>query len=424
MLESIHPLTTEERAALRRLIFQDAVALISLVLIVITISGLTYLLFHSFKDHELELAHRWRRRGEVALAKGDPNVAIDALRSALAYQPNRTTEIELAEALAKAGRIHEAVAYFNTLRDSEPGSGIINLQLARLAARQNQQALAIHYYQTALDGTWEGDGYDRRRDVRLELSQYLISRHDFGRARTQLLIAAGNAPNEPAVLLKIAGMLEQCESPADALQIYRTLAKQREPSWQALAGAGRTAYQLGQFMLALQYLDRALYARAFSTQPATEQTAIRAMQSTTAQILALYPSTDLTIRERARRILHNVAIARTRFNSCEAPIAALATAAPTTPATPNSSPLLPPAIQANPLQQANQVSAKSLAARWAKVPKYPSLFRLEQNPQMEQTLMQLVYDTELDAATRCGPPQGNDALLYRIAQAPNAVEQR
>ena len=43
----------------------------------------------------------------------------------------------------------------------------------------------------------------------------------------------------------------------------------------ALAGAGRTAYQLGQFMLALHCLDRALYPPGFASQPAAVQTAIR-----------------------------------------------------------------------------------------------------------------------------------------------------
>lgn len=423
MPDPAHSPTTEERSALRSLIFQDATALLSLLLIVIVLSGLTYLLFHSFQSHEHELAQRWRQRGEIALKNNDPQAAIEALHSALNYEPNRTTEVELAEALAKAGRIHQAVSYFKTLRESEPGSGIINLQLARLAARQNQTAQAIDYYQTALDGTWEGDGYDRRRNVRLELSGYLISVNQFSRARTQLLIASGNAPRLPAVQIKIAGMLEQCDSPADALQIYQTLSKEREPSWQALAGAGRTAYQLGRFMLALDYLNRALYARAFSTQPPTMQATIRNMQSTTEQILALYPATDLTLHERARRIQHDAAVARARFNSCLAPIVAAA-AHPPAPAAPHAPSLLPPAIQPNPAQQAALTSAQSLTARWAKVPRHPSLFLLEENPQMEQTLMQLVYNTENDAASQCGPPQGDDALLYRIAQAPDAVEQR
>lgn len=416
-------LTSEERTALRHLIFKDAVALVILLLIVIVLSGLTYLLFHSFQNHEQELARRWRQRGEAALQKNDPQTAIIALHAALNLESNRATEIELAEALAKAGRIHEAVAYFKTLREAQPGSGIINLQLARLAARQNQTAQAIDYYETALDGTWEGDGYDRRREVRLELAGYLISVSQLPQARTQLLITAGNAPNLPAVQLKVAGMLEQCGSPADALQIYRTLDRRHHPEWQALAGAGRTAYQLGQFWLALQYLNRALYAQDFRAQPPTSQAAIRSMQSTTEQILAIYPAPDLTIHERARRIQHNVTVARARYNSCEAPVVAAA-ARPPVPAAPSAPSLLPPAIQLNPTQQAALASARGLATRWAKVPRYLSLFRLEQNPQMEQTLMQLVYDTETDATRQCGPPQGDDALLYRIAQAPDAVERR
>ncbi len=424
MPESTQPLSSAERNALRRLVFQDAIALLSLLLVIIVLSVLTYLLFHSFKSHEIDLAQRWKRRGEVALQKGNPNVAIDALRSALAYKSDRSTEIELAEALANAGKTHEAVAYFTTLREAEPGSGIINLQLARLAARQDEQAQAIHYYQTAIDGTWEGDGYQRRRDVRLELAQYLISIHQFTRARNQLLIAVGNAGNLPPILLKIAAMLEECQSQTDALQIYRTLSKQREPSWQALSGAGRTAYQLGEFNVALHYLDRALYARAFVSQPAAVQTTIRNMQSIAAQILAIYPSTDLSIRDRALRIQHNVTVARKRFNSCESPLAAAALAAPKAPTATSSSSLLPPVIPANPLAQDAQASAKALAARWAKVPRYPTLFYLEQNPQAEQTLMQLVYDTEIDAAKQCGTPKGEDALLYRIAQDPNAVEQQ
>ena len=47
-----------------------------------------------------------------------------------------STEIKLAEALASAGRIQEATVYFNALLESQQGSGLINLQLARLAARQ------------------------------------------------------------------------------------------------------------------------------------------------------------------------------------------------------------------------------------------------------------------------------------------------
>jgi tetratricopeptide (TPR) repeat protein len=433
-----HHLHPRVRAARRKLLLQDSVALLTLVLIVAVLSGLTYLLHHSFENHRQELGQRWRQRGEAELRKGQSQAAIEALHAALSYLPDRRTEIELAEALAQAGRTQEAVAYFNTLRDQEPGSGIVNLQLARLAVRQNQEAQAISDYQTALDGTWEGDGYERRRDVRLEMARYLIQVHQFSRARTELLIAAGNAPDKPALKLEIAGLLEQCQSPADALAIYRNLAHRRNAPWAALAGAGRTAYELGEYALAHAYLDRASDARAFRQQPQAEQAMIEQKLKTTGELLALYPADDLTVRERAARILEDVRIARNLFENCQAPVALQPLAVPpvTTPQIASGSlpvnPLARAAARAKSLLLPSRVlpvtnlntTAQALAARWAKVPQNLRLFDLEQNPEMEQMLMQLVYDTEKDAASRCGTPQGNDALLYMIAQAPYQVEQR
>jgi len=450
VVDTIHQGTPEVRAARRKLLFQDTIALLTLLLIALVLSGLTYLLHRSFEDHRIELAQRWRLRGEQDLQKGQSQAAIIALRAALSYIPDlateRTTEIELAEALAQAGRTQEAVAYFNTLRDQEPGSGIVNLQLARLAVRQNQPALAIGYYQTALDGTWEGDGYERRRDVRLEMAKYLIQVHQYSRARTELLISAGNAPDNPDLKLEIAGLLEQCQSPADALEIYRSLAQRRDAPWAALAGAGRTAYVLGEFALAHEYLDRATDASAFRQQPQADQTAVLNMQKTAQQLLALYPANDLSIRERAARVLEDVTIARARFQNCQAPVASqpMAAVKVSTPQIPSGTlPLNPlaraasraasrakallvpsPVLPVSDITTTSQATAAALAARWAAVPSQLRLFQLEQNPEMEQTLMQLVYDTENDAATRCGTPQGNDVLLYRIAQAPYEVEQR
>ena len=107
----------------------------------------------------------------------------------IAIQP-----IKLAEALASAGRIQEATVYFNALLESQQGSGVINLQLARLAARQGNESQAIEDYQRAIYGNWEGDGYVRRREVRFELINYLIAHQLLDQARSELLVASGNAP--------------------------------------------------------------------------------------------------------------------------------------------------------------------------------------------------------------------------------------
>lgn len=444
-MPTINPLIRPEiRAARRKLLLQDTIALLTLALIVAVLSVMTYFLHRSFEDHRSDLGRRWRERGEIALRNKQPQVAVNALRSALAYAPNRATEIELAEALAESGRTQEAIAYFKTLRDQQPGSGIVNLQLARLAAEQKQTATAIDYYQAALDGTWDGDGYARRSAVRLELAEYLIAAQLDARARTQLLIAEGNAPDQPEWKLKIADLLEQCQANTDALNLYRDLDQSPAAPWAALAGAGRTAYKLGLYQQAHYYLDRALRSPEFTAQSLADQQAVHNMDQTSQQLLALYPGVDLSIYERAARVREDVSIARSLFESCQAPVAAAPPSEPITLPTPKIStgslplnPLAKVAAKAKSLLMTpstllpettvlnlQQSSAAVLAARWAKVPQPLRLFTLEQNPQLEQTLMQLVYDTEKDAATRCGQPQGNNALLYQIAQHPYMVEQR
>src|ERR1700723_2947910 len=142
------PLTATDRINRRRLIFADSLALVTLFAITALLAVLTNYLYQSYASHQVVLANRWLVRGEQAMRDGKPQAAIDALSSALAFAPSdRNTEIKLAEALASAGRLQEAAVYFNTLLESQQGSGLINLQLARLAARQGNVSQAIDDYQ-------------------------------------------------------------------------------------------------------------------------------------------------------------------------------------------------------------------------------------------------------------------------------------
>ena len=52
-----------------------------------------------------------------------------------------------------------------------------------------------------------------------------------------------------------------------------------------------------------------------------------------------------------------------------------------------------------------------------------SLANLENDPDLAQSLMQLIYDTETITQQVCGAPTGDDALLLKIAQAPDQVEE-
>jgi len=388
-------LTPEERQQKQKLIIRDSLALLSLFAIVVVLFFITLFLFHSFSVHRQELAQRWRTRGEGALRAGKPMAAIDALRSALAYAPDdENLQIELAEALAAAGRTQEAVAYFNTLLDSRPGSGMINLQLARLAAKQGEEAAALEYYETALDGTWEGDGYIRRREVRLELAQYLIERKRYDQARNQLLIAAGNAPDDAGLEITMAALLEKAQDPGNALHLYKKAIQHRPVRIDALLGAGRTTYALGRYLPAKDFLERALNHPDFEKEPADLQLQYRDMLSDADHILLLYPGPDLNVRDRAERILANRNTAQDRLTSCL-----------------STKTVIPPELQA-------------LNNQWQQIPATLRRLQLEQDPELEQKIMQLVYQTEEVTSQQCGTPTGNDALLLKIAKAPEAVEQR
>jgi Flp pilus assembly protein TadD len=389
-LELRTPLTREERAEKRKLIARDVVSLASLFAITAVLAVLTYLLVNSFTKHRQELAQRWQKRGQAAIDAGHSAQAAEALRSALLYDPgSRDIEIQLATALAAEGHTDEAIAYFNTLLDAQPGSGLINLDLARLAVRQGNQAAAVLGYQRAIDGTWEGDGYMRRLSVRLELARYLISRHNNLLARTHLMIAAGNSPDEPKIRLEIAGLLEQAQDPRDAFDIYRGVAEQKPALLQALEGAGRTALELGRFMLARDYFARAVQNADFAA--SADRAAIRSSLAQVQGILALYPGAELSAYARAARILANEELAQQRFTSCAA-------------------------------SDAMAAALGELAFKWQQVPADLSPADLERNFPLEQTLMQLTGETEIQTALMCGAPTGDDALLLKLAQTQTAGE--
>jgi hypothetical protein len=72
-------------------------------------------------------------------------------------------------------------------------------------------------------------------------------------------------------------------------------------------------------------------------------------------------------------------------------------------------------LQVDPLQ--------ALTERWKQLPISITPRQLDDDPDLAQTQIQLIYDTELVTQQLCGVPTGDDALLLKIAQAPNLVEE-
>lgn len=430
------PLTPLERLAKRRLVLQDTLALLGIFASTCVLAVLTYLIFKSYSQHQQDAAARWKRRGEAALLKHNANAAVFDLRTALGYaREDRTTEMELASALAEAGRLQEATAYFNTLWDKEPGNGNINLQLARLAVRQQQTASAIEHYHAAIYGVWEGDGAIRRRQVRLELARYLISQARFGEARDELLIAAGNDTTTRS-LLEVAGLLAEAHAPNDALHLYREVASRRPIVTEAVEGAGQMAFSMGHYRTANLYLDRAVTVAGSGAQPLVNRPLTERNLQIARAVLAAYPSPQLPERERLRRVIRAYETARVRFASCSSRLpdragnAAGAQSAEARGSNPSSN-----GAGANPASKGTETGAAqtggtvnpaeiaALATRWQQTRPRLRIADLEKNPELEPAAMQLVYDTEQITARACGPPTGLDAILLRIAAASDAVDQ-
>ena len=476
-------LSPEERVQRRRLILSDSVSLATLFVITALLAILTNWFYKSYTAHQAALSHRWAARGELDLENGKPGAAIDAFRSALADEPGeRDIEVSLAEALASAGRIQEATSYFGTLLETEPGNGMINLQLARLAARQNNIDQALEYYHRAIYGNWEGNGYIRRREARMELVNFLIARHLYAEARNELLVGAGNAPeNDSGFLLRIAEGMERALDPGDALRIYKSILQHHPDSLDAMKGAGRTAYQLGHFLEARHYLERAVSAPAGKRNPQIVQQSRDVLHSAT-RLLSLYPSAQLSLSTRGTRLLEDRQIAQDRLTTCmesqapapqttAAPLSVTPTPTPppsqtesksgsisgpgpgpgsgtgsgsgtasnpaaTTPAKAgglrNSLENLASRLGGHPAKPLESIAPPAappsdqlaaLAARWKQEPLKITLSNLENDPDLFQSELQLIYDTEKVTAQVCGPPNGDNALLLKIAEAPNAVEQ-
>src|SRR5580704_13448311 len=138
-----------------------------MILLLCVLSLLALLSFTAFVSRMYHkkvhvLADQWFDAGERQLQAGDFAAALTDYRNALVYSPNNTKfQFHLAEALAAGGHYDQARPYLVLLSES-PGSGEVNLQLARIAAANNARADALRYYQGAIYGEWKDDANSTR----------------------------------------------------------------------------------------------------------------------------------------------------------------------------------------------------------------------------------------------------------------------
>jgi tetratricopeptide (TPR) repeat protein len=320
--------------------------------------------------------------------------ALADYRNALAYNPsNPIFQLHLAKALAAAGRGEEARSYLLNLLSESPGSGEVNLELARIAAHNSSMADAMRYYQGAIYGEWDSDPIAMRWQVRRELCEFLLSRGAVKQAAPEVIALQENTPAGDLARLKIvAQLLLRTQQWNRALEVHHTLLAADPNDEESLAGGAQCAFELGQYVTAMEYFDRLPRERR-------EQPDLAYRYDMTRRIFAADPFlSGLSAEVRVQRVANAQLLAQTRAENCARQ-------------TGQSLEQAPPRTDLQRVYQQGQ----DLQQDWA--PRY-----LRRFPDRLDAAMAYVFSIE-NAAAACGEPQGDDRALWLLGRSRSVVNQ-
>jgi tetratricopeptide (TPR) repeat protein len=370
--------------------------------VVLLLCVLTLLLLFSFTAFISRMYHKkihvladdWFAAGEERFQAGDPNSALTDYQNALVYSPNNTKfQFHLAVALAAARHSDQARPYLLALLSESPGSGEVNLQLARIAAQNNSLPDAERYYQGAIYGEWNGDDpIAMRWQIRREFCDFLISKGAINQAIPAVIDLAENTPDGDSAGLKVVGqLLLRTQQWSRAQQVYRSLLSSDRHDEEALAGAGRAAFELGEFADSLDDFNRLSAERR-------EQPDIARAYEIAHRAMAMSPYLGgLSAQVRAQRAENALSLAEARAQRCarQSGVSLLET---------------PPRTEL----QIAYATMQTMGENW-------TIHNLREFPDRLEAAMQTVFSIENAAAKECGEPQGDDRPLWLLGRSRNMV---
>ena len=363
------------------------------VLAIIALFVVTGFVVKFYRANERVLAREWYRRGEAELNGGRPVAAIEDFRTALTYsRDNPRYRLRLAQALVAANHFEEARTYLLSLWESEPGNGTVNLELGRLAVRQRSVPDAQRYFHNAIYGEWDNDALRRRREARLELTEFLLQVGQTAQAQAELIALAADLPPDPELQTQVGTLLLKVADYDGALTLFKKALALQPNLEAARAGVGQAYFELNNFRQAQIYLSRALAENPHLTHTAS-------MLETTRMVLDIDPfRRRLSSRERARRAMKAFSQAMTRLQGCAERRGVVLDA-------PGADPEL------------QNVYAQAVALK-------PKLREqtLARDSDLLMTTIDLVFDTEKVAERKCGPPQGLDLALILLARTQGGAQ--
>ena len=352
------------------------------VLLFLAVGGLSRI-YHSQQSF---LGDRWFQRGAADLKAQQFERAAEDFRAALRYSRDSFLyQLNLAQALVGLKRNNEAYAYLINLWEREPENGLVNLELARIAAQRGQTEQALRYYHNAIYATWRSEQEVERQNARLELIEYLLSINANTQAQSELIALAANLGDDPTLHRRVGDLYLQAQDYEHALDEYRLTLKQDRHNPAALAGAGLAAFELGRYSLAQRYLEAAVSANPSDTRSADRL-------KTTDQVVRMDPfRRQVPVDERYRIVIQAFAAAGERLKSC-------------------------PAASESKRNGSSAVSEPSLAQAWSELNPQVTNRGLRKNPDLVEAAMDLVFEIERKSSKACGPPSGTDLALLLISK--------
>ena len=323
--------------------------------------------FHAQQD---SLGNRWFSRGVADLNARRFDAAAAEFRAALRYsRDNYSYQLNLAESLLGLKRTGEAQAYLVNLWDRQPEDGVVNLELARIAAQRQETDQALRYFHNAIYAIWPGDQQVQRRDARLELIEFLLQIGAKTQAQAEMIALEANLEDDPAEQAKVGALFLRAQDYEHALAAFRMTLKSNRHQAVALAGAGLAAYELGRYPAAERYLQAAVAADP--NDAPSEETL-----KTTEMVLAMDPfRPGVSAAQRSRIVVQAFAAAGERIKACGA-----------------------------------------AGDQWATMKPQISEMRLRGNPDLEAAAMDLVFNIERETSASCGAPAGEDLALLLVGK--------
>lgn len=268
--------------------------------------ALTGVVTGAYRSERHSMAEQHYQLGSALARQGRNHQALEQFQAALSFShDNPEYQLALARALLDLGRLEEAESHLRELRQNDPTDGVVNLLLARIAARQGKTDDAVVYYHTAIYGLWPEQPEQRRIKTRLELVDMLMKRGGKRQALAELLEMMDRVPaDDIATRQRLGTLLLACDAPKQAAEVFENIVRRQSHNAEAYAGLGEAEFARGGYRQAQDAFRQAVRWKA---DDAEAQKRLDVCE----QILALDPDarglSAVQRFERSRRLLEEIA---------------------------------------------------------------------------------------------------------------------